>query len=432
MSEPISVREAPARYLVEPEGQRVRPGYKQTEVGVVPEDWEVIPLGTASEMSSGTTPPRSLMDRYYRNGSVAWVKTLDLNNSNIVATEECVTDIALKETSLRCYPTGTVLVEMYGGFNQIGRTRLLKISAAVNQAITAIRPDKRLVPEYLIRVLNHRVKYWRSVASSSRKDPNITSNDIRNFPIACPDRHEQKVIAEALSDADALIESLEQLIAKKRQLMQGAMQELLTGKKRLPGFGGEWEVKPLEEIAEVDSDNLGSDTPFNYTFNYISLEDVDVGSLRGYSEQIFRTAPSRARRKLKVGDILVSTVRPNLQSHLLFTQQQVTWVYSTGFSVVRCKSQYAIPGYVFFHLFGQQITKQIEALLTGSNYPAINGGDVKALEIPVPSIEEQTAIAAILSDMDAGIAALEQQLAKARGIKQGMMQELLTGRIRLV
>ena len=433
MSEPLAVREAPASYQVVTEVQRVRPGYKQTEVGVIPEDWVVTVLGAVSELSSGTTPSRALMDRYYRNGSVAWVKTLDLNDSDINSTEESVTELALKETCLRPYPIETVLVAMYGGFNQIGRTGLLRIPAAVNQAITAIRPTKGvLVSDYLIRNLNFRVGYWKHVASSSRKDPNITSNDIRNFPIACPRLREQEAIAEALSDADALIETLTQLITKKRHLKQAAMQELLTGKKRLPGFIGEWEMKRLEDVADIDPDNLSSATSADYTFNYISLEDVDFGSLRSYSEQVFHSAPSRARRRLRAGDILVSTVRPNLQSHLLFASAEPNWICSTGFSVVRCRTQDAVPGYIFSHIFGHLVTKQIETLLTGSNYPAINGRDVKALEIPMPKLPEQTAIAAILSDMDTEIAALETRLTKTRELKQGMMHNLLTGAIRLI
>ena len=99
---------------------------------------------------------------------------------------------------------------------------------------------------------------------------------------------------------------------------------------------------------------------------------------------------------------------------------------------MRCREGVTHPRYVYFHMFAGCVARQIEALLTGSNYPAINGSDVRALQIPFPDYEEQAAIAAILSDMDAEIAALEAKLAKARGIKQGMMQELLTGRIRLV
>src|SRR5207249_4646259 len=102
-------------------------------------------------------------------------------------TEELITKVALDETSLRVYPPGTVLVAMYGGFNQIGRTGILKIPSAVNQAITAIQvKPKLLVSEFLINILNYKVNYWKIVASSSRKDPNITSNDIKKFPTIFP------------------------------------------------------------------------------------------------------------------------------------------------------------------------------------------------------------------------------------------------------
>ena len=100
-------------------------GYKKTGVGVIPENWSVSRLGALAETSSGTTPPRALHDRYYRNGSVAWVKTMDLSNSDVLDTSERVTDLALRETTLNLYPIGTVLIAMYGGFQQIGRTGLL-------------------------------------------------------------------------------------------------------------------------------------------------------------------------------------------------------------------------------------------------------------------------------------------------------------------
>ena len=263
--------------------------------------------------------------------------------------------------------------------------------------------------------------------------PNFGPAHLRKVIIPFPPtKAEQEAIAEALSDADALIESLEQLIAKKRQIKQGAMQELLTGKKRLPGFSGEWEVKRLGDVVDADPDNLGNDTRPNFSFNYIALEDVDVGTLRSYSEQVFQNAPSRARRKLRKHDVLVSTVRPNLMSHLLFLEDSDNWVCSTGFCVIRSRSGVSHPGYIFCHIFSGSVSRQIEALLTGSNYPAINSADVRALKIPFPDFKEQTAIAAILSDMTDEISALEEKLVKARQVKQGMMQELLTGRIRLV
>jgi len=128
----------------------------------------------------------------------------------------------------------------------------------------------------------------------------------------------------------------------------------------------------------------------------------------------------------------VATVRPNLKSHLRFSEAGSDWICSTGFCVVRCREKVAASEFIFAHFFASTIDRQVEALLTGSNYPAINSGDVKALRIPIPEIDEQIAIGLVLSDMDIEIAAIETKVAKARLLKQGMMQDLLTGRIRLV
>ena len=126
-------------------------GYAQTELGRLPLDWRIAKVSDVAETSSGTTPARSQFDRYYKGGLHAWVKTLDLNNGEIRITEESVTEEAIAETSLRLFSAGTVLVAMYGGLRQIGRTGLLRIPAAVNQAITAIRPDANsLCSEFLL------------------------------------------------------------------------------------------------------------------------------------------------------------------------------------------------------------------------------------------------------------------------------------------
>ena len=148
----------------------------------IPKGWQNLTIEDACTLSSGTTPARDQYDRYYKNGTIHWVKTLDLNNSVLRSTEECVTEKALEETSLKVYPPGTVLVAMYGGYNQIGRTGLLEISAAVNQAITALQPaPSKINSSYLLAYLNYKIDYWKTVASSSRKDPNITSADVLSY-----------------------------------------------------------------------------------------------------------------------------------------------------------------------------------------------------------------------------------------------------------
>jgi type I restriction enzyme, S subunit len=193
----------------------------------------------------------------------------------------------------------------------------------------------------------------------------------------------------------------------------------------------DWEVESLGDITDIDSDNLGISTSPDYEFKYISLEDVNSGFLKGFSEIKFASAPSRARRKLKRRDVLFATVRPNLKSHLLFDSDTSEWVCSTGFSVIRCKQEKSIPEYIFFHLFAGIISNQIDTLLVGSNYPAVNSKDIKSLKFPAPNVPEQEAIALVLSNTDALITSLDKLIAKKRDIKQAAMQQLLTGMQRL-
>ena len=147
---------------------------------------------------------------------------------------------------------------------------------------------------------------------------NMSKSQFRALELSIPCGDEQRAIAEALSDVDGLLNALEALIAKKQAIKQATMQQLLTGKTRLPGFSGTWETRCLHDVSEIDPENFSSNTIPDYKFNYISLEQVDSGKLLGYSEEIFRTAPSRAKRILRNGDVLMSTVRPNLMAHLFF------------------------------------------------------------------------------------------------------------------
>ena len=197
-------------------------------------------------------------------------------------------------------------------------------------------------------------------------------------------------------------------------------------------FSGEWETMRLGEIADINPQNFSSNTDPNYKFNYITLEQVDSGKLLGYSEEVFRTAPSRAQRILQNGDVLMSTVRPNLMAHLIFYDQVKNAVCSTGFAVLRAKQNVSVPYFLFSQLFSESVNDQIDKILSGSNYPAINSRDVKLIEISCPlQVEEQRAIAEVLSDVDGLINALDALIAKKRAIKQATMQQLLTGKTRL-
>ncbi len=192
-----------------------------------------------------------------------------------------------------------------------------------------------------------------------------------------------------------------------------------------------WETKKLGQIADINTDNLMNNTDANYSFTYVSLEDVQQGLLKSFTECIFYSAPSRARRRVQKSDALFGTVRPNLKSHLFIKNDVKDFICSTGFAVIRNKKNDAKAEYIYYHLFGNVIERQINALLIGSNYPSINCKEIKSLTIPLPPLPEQEAIVQVLSDMDALITALDRLIVKKRNIKQGAMQQLLTGQKRL-
>lgn len=189
----------------------------------------------------------------------------------------------------------------------------------------------------------------------------------------------------------------------------------------------DWNLKCLFKVGEVDSESLNSNTPKDYDFKYISLEDVNKGVLKGYSEVSFGNAPSRARRIIRKGDILFGTVRPNLKSHCEINIEVKDFICSTGFAVLRVDESNYSNKLVYQHLYGTVVDRQINTLLVGSNYPAINSKEFKNLVIPLPpTLAEQKAIATALSDADELINKLDKLIAKKKAIKQGAMQQLLT------
>jgi type I restriction enzyme S subunit len=183
-------------------------------------EWEATTLKDIAKITSGSTPLRSNAE-FFDGGTIPWVKTTDLNNSFIASTEEKITPKA----RARVNPAGSILVAMYGGFNQIGRTGCLSFPAATNQAISVLVLEKKAaIPVYVLAWLNAKVDDWRGIASSSRKDPNITGSDVADFPIALPEFSEQQRITDCLTSLDDLItaetQRLDALKTHKRALMQ--------------------------------------------------------------------------------------------------------------------------------------------------------------------------------------------------------------------
>ncbi len=393
----------------------VKLGFKQTEVGVIPEDWEVKTLG---EIGGVRMCKRVLKHQTREHGDVPFYK---------IGTFDSVADAfisrALFDEFKRKYSfpkKGDVLISAAG---TIGRAVVYDGEPAYFQDSNIVwieNDESRTTNAYLW----HRYQVTKWAVSHGGTVARLYNDNLRTkIYVPVPPLAEQEAIAGALSDADALIESLEQLIAKKRLVKQGAMQELLTGKRRLPGFSGEWEEKRLGAYLKFQ-------VGFPFSSLYFNEEDQGVRLVKNRDlksdDQVFYYSGSYNNEYVvNNGDVLVG-----------MDGEFIPCLWGKGMALLnqRVGRILTLPGLdrLFAYYYLIKPLQEIETVTSSTTVKHLSHGDIEDIIHPLPSINEQSAIASVLSDMDAEIAALEEKLAKARLVKQGMMQELLTGRKRLV
>jgi type I restriction enzyme S subunit len=431
MSEQLTVREAPASYVLDK--QRVKPGYKQTEVGVIPEDWEVKLLRDVVDFANGKPHEGNVeVDGRY------CLITLDsIGIDGKLKAEHKRTNIS--DSSLSKNDIVSVLSDLAHG-NLLGLCDLIPAGETyvLNQRMGRLRLKMPADAQFVRLQINRRQAHFRKRGQGTSQK-HIYKRDFDDLPIPIPETTEQQAIAEALSDADALIAALEQLIAKKRHLKQGAMQELLTGKKRLPGFSGEWETKRFGDVGATYG-GLTSKTKADFgegAARYITFMNVMTNVVIdcGMFEHV-RVSPVETQNRAKKGDLFFngSSETPEEVAMCAVLLEEVQDVYLNSFCFgFRFREGAEADGVFFaYYLRSREGRELMKSLAQGSTRYNLSKVALLNSLLRLPALPEQTAIATILTDMDTEIAVLEQQLAKARGIKQGMMQELLTGRIRLV
>jgi len=303
------------------------------------------------------------------------------------------------------------------------------------------------IPEYLGYLLNQDfVNKQKYRFGQGHSVVHIYSSSLRNIFISLPPIAEQQKIARILRTCDMAIETTEKLITKKRERKKGLMQQLLTGKRRFLEFvksdkmhdtklgmiPEDWDIRKLKNIACIDKESLGNGISPDYKFTYISLSDIDNGKIISNKLPVlnYSNSPSRARRVVHIGDILLANVRPNLLGYYIFNKEVNNTIVSTGFSVITPKEK--ISGdFIYQYLYSSIFQRQLHGLIVGSNYPAINSYVVKSLKIPLPDYFEQQKIASVLSTADNEIEYLQNQLEKLKEQKKGLMQKLLTGEVRV-
>ena len=297
-----------------------------------------------------------------------------------------------------------------------------------------LTPNDEINSKYIFQSLfteTFQRQFYQLLVGSSY--PAINNSDVEKLYLALPsDYDERKKIVKILSTWDEAISKTEKLIQAKKRYKKGLMQRLLTGKVRFPEFEGEWQEVRFKDVVKINAKSLNSETTPDYKFEYISLSDIENGQIsKKLDEHEFKDAPSRAKRIVSEGDILMATVRPNLQAFALAKNEHQDKIASTGFAVLTPKKDFNIK-YLYHYLYSHYMSSQLHALTVGSNYPAINSSDVKKLKVRIPrSNHEINKIESVLTNIDKEIKLLKKNKEQFIIQKKGLMQKLLTGKVRV-
>ena len=411
-------------------------GYKQTEIGVIPEDWDIKNLGGLFEITSS----KRVFQSEWRSSGVPFYRAREL--AVLGEKGKVENELFIDEEMYQKYKNAYG-VPNNGDFLITGVGTLGKVYVVVNDHkfyfkdgnIIWFKINKKLDSEYLKQLyLTPFIERQIIEMSAGSTVGTYTITGAKKTLIPFPAIPEQTAIATALSDTDALTEKLEKLIAKKKAIKQGAMQQLLTGKKRLPGFSGEWEVKKLGEIAQFYK---GKGLPKSEIDPNGKFNCIHYGELFTVYNEVIKNIVSKTNKKeglflSKVNDILMPTSDVTPTGLATASCVNVNDVILGGDVLVIRPLDNVLDG-AFFAYGVSHNRNQVMQLVSGSTVYHLYGSDMKKYEFNVPpTLEEQTAIATAFSDMDTEITKLENKLSKYRQIKIGMMQQLLTGKIRLV
>ena len=398
--------------------QQVPEGYKQTEVGVIPDDWSVKQV---QDVCGFIVPGRNKPISF--DGDIPWITTPDLEDGRAVYKSRSslrVTKAEAKFVGSKVVPEGSVIMTCVG---ELGIVALAGCEIVLNQQLHAFLPTEKINSSFLVYALKRQESYFYTVATKTAL-PYINKDNCNATPIPLPSKKEQTAIAKALSDVDALIISLEKLIAKKRAIKTATMQQLLTGKKRLPPFDKthpgykqtelgkipeDWEVKAISAVLSIRHGR-----------------DQKLVECRDGSYPILGTGGEMGRTDTFIYDkpsVLIG--RKGTINKPVYMESPFWTVDTLFYSEVDKKYSTKFIYYKFCMIDWMSYNE-------ASGVPSLNASTIESIFESFPTDkEEQVFIADALSDMDKEIDTFEKRLNKTQQLKQGMMQELLTGKTRL-
>ena len=421
----------------------VKKGYKQTEIGVIPEDWEVVQLKYVStgKFTYGVNAPAV----EYMPPLPNYIRITDISDDGRFIRENCMSVICanpeqftLKENDIVFARTGASTGKTYLYRREDGK--LVYAGFLIKATINPYLANSK----YVFAAL-HTKEYWNWVSTSSMRSgqPGINGNEYASYQIALPDLAEQAYIVEALEGTDKLIILLEKQISKKKAIKQGTMQELLTGKRRLPGFEGKWQLFVFGDLFDFIPNNAFTRAQIDVSGRVKNIHYGDILTKYGaYISADSKDIPyiakeidlSRFSEKcyLQSGDLVIADTAEDETVGKALEVINVECPVLAGQHTLLCRPKVRFAEkFLGYYLNGACYHDQLIPYIVGTKVSSVSKASMAQTALVVPDYEEQQAIAEILSNMDSEIEALEQKLAKYRQVKQGMMQQLLTGKIRL-
>jgi type I restriction enzyme S subunit len=388
--------------------------------------WTKSKLGDLYEIYSGNTPSRS-DNMNYQNGEIPWIKTTDLNNSIICSNEEKIS--VYGATKLKLLPENSVLIAMYGGFNQIGRTGLLAYPATINQALAALMPVNEINPNFLLNFLNFKKESWRNVAASSRKDPNITKNDVEKFIISFPSLEEQSAIGSLFRTLDDLLGSYKNNLSNYQSLKATMLSKLFPKAEqtvpeiRLDGFEGEWERIKLGEFCDLITKGTTAKSQSEQgKVNFVKVEnlkDNEIYPIVKISEE--EHLGSLKRSILCEGDILFS-IAGTLGRTAIVRNNILPANTNQALAIIR---GYKLDAYFLLVVLSGEVVKDyIRKNPTVGAQPNLSLEQVSSLKIQAPSMEEQQAIGSYFNNLDNLIATHQEKISQLETLKKKLLHDM--------
>jgi type I restriction enzyme, S subunit len=419
----------------------VPPSYKQTEVGVIPDDWDVMTVGDVADVKGGKRLPlgKSLSDSPTPH---PYIRIVDVFQGGVSVNDlkYVPTDVFPVIRNYRIFKND-LFITVAGTLGIVGKVPPELDGANLTENADKIT-DIKCNQDFLLYVLMS--PFIQNAIESERTlgaQPKLALTRIKTFQILLPrNEQEQQAIAAALNDMDALITALDRLIAKKRDIKQAAMQELLTCKRRLPGSSGEWITLPMSAVAPNIIDYRGR-TPLKLGMEWgggdipaLSAKNVKMGYI-DFDEDTYFGSEALYKRwmangETKKNDLIVTTEAP--LGNVALIPDDRKYILSQRTILLQTQADKVCNRFLLQLMMSQLFQSALNQNSSGSTAIGIQRKKFEKLEVTLPPMSEQRAIAEVLSDMDAEIAALEQKRDKTRLVKQGLMRELLTGKTRLI